>query len=276
MKIKFIILTIIILNLSCNSKAKDTLENNKSEKIESTDSINDLTKNFDKNYIGVINNKINVVMNLKNINGVISGFYFYQNKGIDIKLKGKILNNKIILDEFDFINNKVAEIKLEINGENLSGIWRNSKTNKILKIDLKQTEKEINNLPKNIEGIYKTKNNSDEIEICNLTIKITKKNGEYFYNYKSESRILNGKVSFSRNIEDNETYIILEGIEWSEYSGDVSNQDDENYEEKELELPNEIGGLFNENEITIQNYGNAMNYYVKLNDCGKKYIEFKK
>ena len=276
MKIKFILITIIILNLSCNSKSKDKIENNVTENIESFDSINNLTKDFEKNYTGTINKKINVVFHLKSINGIINGFYFYQEKGIDIKLKGKLLNNKMVLDEFDFFDNKVAQINIETKGKNIFGNWINSKTNKNLKIDLQETEYKIVDLPKSIEGIYKTEINENEIETCNLTIKITKKNGEYYYNYKSESRNLNGKVSFSRNIEENEIYIVLEGIEWSEYSGDVSNQDDENYEEKELELPNEIDGLFNENEITIQNSGNAMNYYVKLNDCGKKYIEFKK
>jgi hypothetical protein len=41
-------------------------------------------------------------------------------------------------------------------------------------------------------------------------------------------------------------------------------------------LPIGIDGLFSEKEITIQNYGNAMNYYVKLDDCGEKYIHFNK
>ena len=276
MKIKFILFTIIILNLSCNSKSKNKIENNLTENIESFDSINDITKDFEKNYIGTINKKINVVFHLKSINGIIKGFYFYQEKGIDIKLKGKLLNNKIVLTEYDFFDNKVAQINIETKGKNIFGDWINSKTNKNLKINLQETENKIVDLPRNIEGVYKTEINENEIEPCNLIIKITKKNGEYYYNYKSESRNLNGKVSFLRNIEKNVINIVLEGIKWSEYRGDVTNQDDENYEEKDLELPNEIEGNFNENEIKIQNYGDAMNYYVKLNDCGKKYIEFKK
>ena len=276
MKIKFILFTIIILNLSCNSKSKNKIENNLTENIESFDSINDITKDFEKNYIGTINKKINVVFHLKSINGIIKGFYFYQEKGIDIKLKGKLLNNKMVLAEYDFFDNKVAQINIETKGKNIFGDWINSKTNKNLKINLQETENKIVDLPRNIEGVYKTEINENEIEPCNLIIKITKKNGEYYYNYKSESRNLNGKVSFLRNIEKNVINIVLEGIKWSEYRGDVTNQDDENYEEKDLELPNEIEGNFNENEIKIQNYGDAMNYYVKLNDCGKKYIEFKK
>ena len=272
MKIKFILFTIIILNLSCNSKSKDKVENKVT--IESFDSINNLNKDFERNYIGTINKKINVVFHLKSINGIIKGFYFYQEKGIDIKLKGKLLNNKMVLDEFDFFDNKVAQITLEENGKKVFGEWHNSKSNKILKVDLEETEKKIVAFPKNIEGVYKTENSENKIETCNLILTITKKNGKYSYNYKSESRTLNGKVSFYRDID--EAYITLEGIKWAEYEGDVTNQGDENYEEKDLELPIGIDGSLSENEILIQNDGNAMNYYVKLNDCGVKYIHLKK
>jgi hypothetical protein len=274
MKVKLILFAIIILNLSCNSKDKS--QNSKSEKIQHFDSNTRIIKDFEKNYVGTLNKTINVIFHLKNINGELSGYYFYSNKGIDIKLKGKILNNHIILYEFNYLDNKVAEIKLEFKGQKLIGEWLNSKTNKSFKIDLQETEKKITDLPKNIEGIYRTVNEEGETETCNLIIKLTKKNGEYYYNFKSVSRNLNGKVSFSRNIDNDEIYITLEGIEWAEYSGDVSNQDDENYEEKELELPIGIDGSFAENEIIIQNSGNAMNYYVKLNDCGVKYIHLKK
>ena len=37
-----------------------------------------------------------------------------------------------------------------------------------------------------------------------------------------------------------------------------------------------IDAYYSPEKITIQNYGNAMNYYVKLYDCGEKYIHFKK
>ena len=274
MKIKILLFAIIILNLSCNSKSKDKSENNKTENTKSLNSNKEIVKDFEKNYIGTINKKMNVVFYLRSVNGEINGYYFYQNKGIDIKLKGKLLNNKMVLDEFDFFDNKVAQITLKENGKKVFGEWHNSKSSKILKVDLQETEKKIVAFPKNIEGIYKTENSENKIETCNLTLTITKKNGKYSYNYKSESRTLNGKVSFYRDID--EAYITLEGIKWAEYEGDVTNQDDENYEEKDLELPIGIEGSISENEILIQNDGNNMNYYVKLNDCGVKYIHLKK
>ena len=42
--------------------------------------------------------------------------------------------------------------------------------------------------------------------------------------------------------------------------------------EENLSLPQEISGELNENEIIIQNYGNAMNYYMKLGECDVKYL----
>ena len=42
--------------------------------------------------------------------------------------------------------------------------------------------------------------------------------------------------------------------------------------EENVTSPEEIQRVIYENKITIQNYGNAMNYYVKPGDCDIKYI----
>ena len=42
--------------------------------------------------------------------------------------------------------------------------------------------------------------------------------------------------------------------------------------EENVPLPQEIQGVMYENEMTILNYGNAMNYYVKPGNCYVKYI----
>ena len=123
-------------------------------------------------------------------------------------------------------------------------------------------------IPKNIEGTY---TNSKETE-CKIQLIITKNGKEYFYKIKTDERLLNGKVSFYKN--ENEVYINFCGIEWAENNGELN----ENGEPKDenLKLPIGIEGLLNENEITIQNYGNSMNNYVKLYDCEDKYIVLKK
>jgi hypothetical protein len=38
----------------------------------------------------------------------------------------------------------------------------------------------------------------------------------------------------------------------------------------------EITGMYSDGAITIQNYGNSMNEYTKLGECGLKYIELSK
>jgi len=40
--------------------------------------------------------------------------------------------------------------------------------------------------------------------------------------------------------------------------------------------PNSLSGLYKENTLTIQNYGNAQNQYIFFEDCTDKYLEFKK
>jgi hypothetical protein len=37
-----------------------------------------------------------------------------------------------------------------------------------------------------------------------------------------------------------------------------------------------IAGLFEKNNITIQNYGNSMNEYIHFTQCGEKYLSFEK
>ena len=42
---------------------------------------------------------------------------------------------------------------------------------------------------------------------------------------------------------------------------------------KQLEIPVGIGANYATDTLTIQNYGNAMNSYTKISECGRKYIQ---
>jgi hypothetical protein len=129
----------------------------------------------------------------------------------------------------------------------------------------------------NIEGVYVVFNEPDEAEKCAITITIQKAGEEYNYKFKTESRSLVGKVSLELNEDKDGYYITFEGIEWSEYEGElVMDKDGDYHAKEELELPVGINGLIQENQITIQNYGNSMNSYTQLGECGKKYIILKK
>lgn len=232
------------------------------------------TNDFEKNYVGNLNKNIDVVFHLSCKNGIVNGYYYYANKGIDIALKGIISGDELTLEESDYFNKKVAVIKAKMVNNSILGEWQGKKTNKKLSVNLYETKKEIPYLPKNIQGTYVVDNEDEYSEKCKLAVKIIQKNGDYYYDFKSQLRHLTGKVNFSRHIDSDGIYITLEGIEWAEYGGAL-NREGESVNEN-LALPVGIEGLFYENNIDIQNYGNSMNYYTKLIDCGKKFIHLKK
>lgn len=127
------------------------------------------------------------------------------------------------------------------------------------------------------EIITKEKHSKDEVEGtykadgCDLSVIISKIKNEYQYIFKTSIRTLKGKAIYSKN-SSGEKYITLEGIQWDEYEGDISNEND-SVSQKELEIPVGIDALYVKDTLTIQNYGNAMNSYTKISECGLKYIQ---
>lgn len=121
-----------------------------------------------------------------------------------------------------------------------------------------------------IEGIY----TSDE---CDLSVQITKTKEGYTYFLQTNTRKLNGKATVAQN-ESGEKYVTLEGIPWDDYEGDISNEDEtdsiSNPEKtaKDIEIPVGIDASYVKDTLTIQNYGNSMNSYTKISECGAKYI----
>lgn len=143
----------------------------------------------------------------------------------------------------------------------------------------KNTPKTVIDLqtPKNeesITGIYETNNTGD----CKISVEIIKVKDGYLYTFKTKSRKLNGKAIFTTN-KSGEKYIVLKGIKWDEYEGDISHKDetdsisDSGTEPKELEIPIGIDASYAKDTLTIQNYGNAMNSYTKISECDRKYIQ---
>jgi len=128
-----------------------------------------------------------------------------------------------------------------------------------------------NRLEDEISGTYTA-------EDCDISIVISKIKNDYQYILKTNTRNLKGKANYSKN-DSGEKYITLEGIPWDEYEGDISNEEendsvsDSKPGKKELEIPVGIGALYVKDTLTIQNYGNAMNYYTKISECGLKYIQ---
>ncbi|MCZ4244897.1 hypothetical protein [Pedobacter punctiformis] len=217
-------------------------------------SINPKKENFEHNYAGKIG-KYTVYMNLKARNNTISGTYFYANKGIEINLTdGKVENDRLTCFETDYLKNKTAKITATLKNGVLNGTWKNLVTQKELPVQLQVSKLKYKPLPKQIAGNYSVSNTESEGN-CKIDIKISYVKGEYLYFLKTDKRKRNGKIYFSRSEDGN--YITFSGLPGDENQGDLQ-------------------GLLNEGKISIQNYGNSMNEYVRLSECGDKYIHLVK
>ena len=158
----------------------------------------------------------------------------------------------------------------------LSILITSCKENKIEITEIKPSTEEIKitKIP-NFLGVYIYKSENDSLDKSILTI--SEKGKDFVYNLKTSVRNVNGKLSMT-----DDGYLILEGISWDEYKGNISEEvDSENRDvivESNLEIPKEIEAVLDadKNEIVIQNTGNSMNYYVKLGEIDEKYIHFKK
>ncbi len=127
-------------------------------------------------------------------------------------------------------------------------------------------------LPFDAIGTYTAQGNDADVENeCEMTLMVFKKDNTYSYQLKTSKRMVSGKASFTKGEGQNEYYINLEGLPWEEYKGDISNQADNKIAEN-IEIPISVDGEITEGEILIQNLGNAMNYYVKIGECGSKFI----
>lgn len=222
-----------------------------------------------KNYVGFINKKLKVVFSLTQSGNKLSGYYYYDKIGVNIKLEGEIIGESVKLTEINEQGKIQAKFILALKGEELNGSWKSLNDSKLLVVQLQQTEKQIPQLPIHVLGDYNYKNESG----CKITLSITKSNKGYHFYYQTSKRQLKGAVTFSRDLDEEQVYINLHGIKWAEDGGDLTN---ETNIAEDRELPTVVQGLLDSNEIVIQNTGNAMNYYVKLSDCDEKFIHLKK
>jgi len=106
-----------------------------------------------------------------------------------------------------------------------------------------------------------------------MSLTISENEGKYAYILETTKNVHKGFLK----IEDGaEMFITLPEIKWAEYRGAIP-------EGKELEdVPLEdmfgIGFMYDgeTKELMFQNYGNNMNYYVKIAEIDDKYIILKK
>ena len=98
-------------------------------------------------------------------------------------------------------------------------------------------------------GIYKL----SDVNICDLTITIKKKNGDNFYTINGAGLKRSGKLSIEK--DGDAIYLNFNG---TLRSGDRT----------------VVTGAYSDKTITIQNTGNSMNNFVCFKKCDAKYLEF--
>lgn len=121
-----------------------------------------------------------------------------------------------------------------------------------------------------LEGIYEADTASaPSLPACHLRITISRNGEGYDYRIQTGLRDISGPLSV--NSEGKQVYITLENLPWAEYEGTVTTSADE-IPQRNKDVPVGIEAVWHEGEITIQNHGNSMNYYVKIHECDQKYI----
>ena len=117
-----------------------------------------------------------------------------------------------------------------------------------------------------VQGVWKN-------ETSNLSFKLFFKENQLHYTFTSPKRTFSNTAEITQN-----NLIIFKGFEWSEYAGGAIDNGESEEEKEDPPLPTKIGATINfeSNEFVIQNYGNAMNYYTKIEEASEKYVTFKR
>nr|WP_157536329.1 hypothetical protein [Mucilaginibacter sp. L294] len=143
-----------------------------------------------------------------------------------------------------------------------------------LKIRLRQQPLK-NSTPVIVQGYYESRAMEGEDDSCDISATIQKAGNKYYYKLEAAGKTYRGILKVMKGDHNQERHIIFSGIKWALNEGDVSHlKDDESPEP--LPLPIGIAGVLSNNEIKIQNSGNAMNHYIQLDACDMKYIRMVK
>jgi serine/threonine protein kinase len=98
--------------------------NKKSYSFHNSDNKNNLYRDFEANYTGIIDFSYNINVYLKSKDGKLSGTYSYVNNQGYLTLKGEIENDgSFVLQEFNELGNMTGVFKGKINANEISGEW---------------------------------------------------------------------------------------------------------------------------------------------------------
>jgi hypothetical protein len=109
--------------------------------------------------------------------------------------------------------------------------------------------------PKTIDYDYSGAYKITDPKQCNLTITITKDKESYKYSITGDKINYSGVVSI----------INEDGKNFMQFSGKIGNNPD-----------NSLRALFDNGNLTIQNFGNSINEFIYFKNCDAKYLTFTK
>ena len=100
-------------------------------------------------------------------------------------------------------------------------------------------------------GTYKLEDNNN----CFIELFITSNKDNFQYRIKTNKIEKEGRLEITKN--ENEVYFKFIGLLGTE-------------------TKEEISGQYMNKKIVIQNYGNAMNQFIRFSECDMKYLELEK
>ena len=147
------------------------------------------------------------------------------------------------------------------------------KTDSVSAMTIKTASSKAFDSFRDISGYYEEVDDEQTEELnegCGISVNIKRNTKGFSYYLKTSDRRYRGKITLV-NISDDKYGIVFEGTKYAEYEGDLSQKTvDDNA--KKTNSPVGVGGELQQDTITIQNYGNAMNYYVQIGGCQVKYL----
>ena len=166
-------------------------------------------------------------------------------------------------------------IFISCNEENKTNHANKKKIEKVVHAEPKQAKTDTLVKPQStgkktlfpIEGTYVIENNGAS---CKMSLVLSYKADQLVYKLTTNTRTLTDKAEIELNEHKDGYYLTLKNMEWSENEGALNDEGEPT--DPDITLPTEIQGALDKNQITIQNAGNSMNYYIQIGECDLKYI----
>ncbi|MEZ4848324.1 MAG: hypothetical protein R3B93_06830 [Bacteroidia bacterium] len=204
MKPFFFCLLISVFSFACQSPSRQNSDHDAEEVADtnqtSTEEPAPVSEEIGTVFIGKIDQKYPITVNLIRNEDELSGSYYYDKIGKTISLKGKVIEEKSILEEFD--EKGAVTGRWELEGGNLSGWlygkWINPKNGKDMRLDLTEADSRIwkNQLSSPWNGVWTD-------GIGTLEFKILAPDTFYFNHFSMNARYHIGELTGELTIKNN-------------------------------------------------------------------------